>query len=368
MTDRIRVAVNLTWLDPGRVGGSEEYLTRQLAGVDRTVVEPTLYCSPAFARAHPELAASFGVRPAPGGTSRPARLAIEHTWLARATRDADVVHHGGGTAPVVGRRPIVLTVHDLQFLVHPEFFSTTRRRYLEVMVPRSIARAAVVAVPSGTVRDHVLEAYGVVGDRVVVVPHGVPEPADLDADDVDRVRHDHGLGSDPYVVYPAITHPHKGHAVLLDMICHLDDGTRLVLIGGAGAAERDLQGAIRSSGQADRIVRPGRVPVADRDALLAGADALVFPSRFEGFGAPLVEAMAVGTPVVCSGAAAVREVVGDAAVVVDEADGSAWAAGVTAARRRTAELVAAGHRRRVAFTIDRSGAAITAAYRQALGR
>ena len=106
----------------------------------------------------------------------------------------------------------------------------------------------------------------------------------------------------------------------------------------------------------------------DRDALIAGADALVFPSEFEGFGAPVVEAMELGTPVVSSDAEALVEVVGDAGIVVGSATGEAWAAAVGAARERRAELVAARTRRRQDFTVEVSGDSIMAAYRQAVGR
>ncbi len=119
------------------------------------------------------------------------------------------------------------------------------------------------------------------------------------------------------------------------------------------------------------MVRPGRVADAERDALIAGADALVFPSEYEGFGAPLVEAMVLGTPIVCSAQAAVREVVGAAAVVVEgnagEPAGEAWAAAVDRARSSRAELVAAGRVRRQLFTIATSGAALSAVYHRAAG-
>jgi glycosyltransferase involved in cell wall biosynthesis len=167
-------------------------------------------------------------------------------------------------------------------------------------------------------------------------------------------------------VYPAITHPHKGHATLVDMMTKLGDDTLLVLIGGSGAADAGLAERIERSGVGDRIVRTGRVADAERDALIAGAAAMVFPSEYEGFGAPLIEAMVLDTPVVCSGHAAVREVVGSAAVVVTDSTGEAWADAVTEARARHAELVAAGRARRQGFTISTSGLALAGAYRQAV--
>ncbi len=364
----MKVAVNLTWLTPGRVGGSEEYLTRQLFGVDPAEIGVDLYAERAFGTAHPELVDRFGFRPMPVAGTRAGRIVLEHSWLAVRARGADVIHHGGGTVPVTfgrSRSATVLTVHDLQYLRHPEYFSAGRLRYLGAMVPRSVRRADVVTVPSAFVRDHLCDTFHVPADRVVVVPHGVPGVAMPEPDQVEAVRSRYDVDDRPYVVYPAITHPHKGHALLVHMLDHLPDETALVLIGGTGSAVAALAAVVAASRHRERVVRPGRVPHADRDALIAGADALLFPSEFEGFGAPVIEAMALDTPVVCSSAEALVEVVGDAGVVVDEPTGAAWAAAVGEARRTGAELVARGRRRREHFTIEASGAAVSEAYRMA---
>jgi alpha-1,3-rhamnosyl/mannosyltransferase len=367
--DRTDVAVNLLWIAPGRVGGSEQYLERQLLGMSEPDVRVTVHCTRAFTAAHPGLADRHAHVVAPGGQDwRGGRIAAEHTWLALRTRDCDVVHHGGGTTPLVGRRPIVLTVHDLQYLTFPHYFSRARRAYLDAMVPRSIRRAAVVTAPSEYVRGTVVDAFGVDPARVVVVPHGIPAIADSSPADLAAVRRRAGLADRPYVVYPAITHPHKGHRVLVDMLAGGDPDLQLVLVGGAGAGEPALRAAVAASPHRGRVHRLGRVPDHERDALLAHAEALVFPSEYEGFGAPLVEAMALGTPVVCSTAAAVTEVVGDAAVVVPERSGSAWAEAVDEARRRRSELADRGHTRRREFTLATSGAALARAYRIAAGR
>jgi glycosyltransferase involved in cell wall biosynthesis len=107
------------------------------------------------------------------------------------------------------------------------------------------------------------------------------------------------------------------------------------------------------------------VPAADRDALIAGADALVFPSEFEGFGAPVVEAMALDTPVVCSSAPALVEVVGGAGIVVPDATGAAWADAVVTARTRRDDLIERGRVRRADFTVEASGRAIAGVWREA---
>jgi alpha-1,3-rhamnosyl/mannosyltransferase len=364
--NRVDVAVNLLWIAPGRVGGSEQYLERQLLGLSAPDVRLTAYCTSAFAAAHPDLAERHAHVIVPGGQDwRGGRIAAEHTWLALRTRHADVVHHGGGTTPLIGKRPVVVTVHDLQYLTFPRYFSRVRRAYLDAMMPRSIHRAAVVTVPSEYVRGTVIDAFGVEPDHVVVVPHGIPAMFDSTPDDLAAVRRRAGLADRPYVVYPAITHPHKGHRVLVDMLDHLDPDVQLVLLGGEGAAEPALRAATGASSHGDRVHRLGRVPDHERDALLAHAEALVFPSEYEGFGAPLVEAMALGTPVVCSSAAAVTEVVADAAIVVPERDGAAWAAAVSEARDHRHELADRGHLRRADFTLATSGAALAIAYRLA---
>lgn len=364
----MKVAVNLTWLAPGRVGGSEEYLTRQLSGLEATDLEIDLYCDSNFGEHHPDLTQRFTAREMQlpfASSNRLSRIVLEHTWLPACTRSHDVVHHGGGTIPLVSNRPILLTIHDLQYRRFPEYFSRVRLQYLRSMMPRSARTAAVIAVPSEFVRADVIEAFEVPEDRVVVVPHGVPDGQRPKGNEVRTTLDRHNIADRPYVIYPAITHPHKGHTVLVDMLEELDDDTSLVLIGGQGHAEGALTDAIAASVHSDRVVRLGRVSADERDALLAGATAMVFPSEFEGFGAPIVEAMALGTPVVCSASDAVVEVVGDAGVVVEERTGAAWAAGVAMAQRERAQLVDRGHQRRAQFTVSESGRALEDAYRMA---
>ncbi|HUF99948.1 MAG TPA: glycosyltransferase family 1 protein [Ilumatobacter sp.] len=367
------IDVNLTWLAPGRVGGSEEYLVRQLTGLFAAGVandlEIRMFCQPTFPASHPELCGRVEVMTTPyRRDSRPLRIVAENSWLAAHTRGAHVVHHGGGTAPMIGPRSTLLTVHDLQYLEFPHYFSRARRSYLERLMPGSVRRARLIGVPSEFVRGTVIDAFDVAPDRVMVIPHGVPMVERPDDEAIVKARDRYGVGSD-YVAIPAITHPHKGHRVLVDMLAataakdHPLRNLALVVIGGEGAAEAAFRQAVVAAGMTNRVVRTGRVPAADRDALVAGAVAVVFPSEYEGFGAPLVEAMDLGVPVVGSNHPAVTEVCGDAAVIVAERTGEAWARAIDEAVARSAELVAAGHLRRAAFTLARSGTALAAAYR-----
>ena len=225
----------------------------------------------------------------------------------------------------------------------------------------------MIAVPSEFVRSTVIDAYGTDADRVVVVPHGIEAALGATATAEDELRVRYSLGEGPVVVFPAITHPHKGHLFLLDVMARhwTDPALRLVLIGGAGHSDQAVLAAISELGLGERVVRTGRVPSHDRDGLIAIASAMVFPSEYEGFGAPVIEAMTLGAPVICSDRASLPEVAGDAAIVLP-LTADAWADALTQVAARRDELVVAGHRRAAEFTAARSGEALLVAYSRAL--
>ena len=374
-----RIGVNLLWLRPGIVGGSEEYLVRQLLGLAEidadadAAFDVTVFALPSLRVAHPELAAAFEIVDAPvSGDARPRRVVAEATWLASEARRRGLalVHHGGGTVPArTGGMPAVLTVHDLQVLQFGEFFSPAKRAYLRAALPRSVRRAAAICVPSAYVAGTLREAYQVAPERLFVVPHGLtragatattPTPAAV-------LRQRYGL-PERFVVYPAITHPHKDHVTLLRALARID-GLGAVLLGGQGRAEADVAAAIAHLGLGARVVRPGRVPDADRDGCYRAAVALAFPSRYEGFGAPVLEAMALGCPVVAADATALPEVVGDAGLLVAPGDVRAWASALA----RVADdavlrdrLTDAGRRRAAVMTAAHSARALVNAYRSVL--
>lgn len=367
----VQVSVNLLWCIPGAVGGSEDYLVRQLLGLAEleSVVVPTLFVLPGFGAAHPDLARVFRMVEANvDGTNRFRRILAEHSWLARQTAGSRLVHHGGGTVPNKGAATTVLTIHDLQYRTYPQYLSGTKRRYLERAMPRSARRATVITTPTEYVRGTVIEAYGIDPERVMVVPHGIESTLGHGATPAAELRDRYALGDGPVIVLPAMTHPHKGHLFLLDVLAThwTDPDLRLVLIGGRGANEAAVMAAVGALGLGDRVVRPGRVSAEDRDGLLAMAEAMVFPSEYEGFGAPIMEAMVLGVPVICSDRTCLPEVAGDAAIVLPlEVD--AWAGALDEARWRRDELTRAGRSRAAAFTVVRSAEALLDAYGRALG-
>ncbi|HEX2785220.1 MAG TPA: glycosyltransferase family 1 protein [Ilumatobacteraceae bacterium] len=359
------VAVNLLWCVPGDVGGSEEYLVRQLRGLAEAEpdLRPDLYVVDGFRAAHPQLADLFHTIVGPfDGASRMRRIAGEMTWFRRKTRSADLRHHGGGVAPLGASRPYVLTIHDLQYRTFPGHFSRTKRTYLTTMIGRSVRRARVVTVPSEYVRTSVIEACRTEPSRVMVVPHGFEPELLSDITPADDLRDRYALGDRPVIVYPAVTHPHKNHQFLIDLLSTKwnDADQLLVLIGGSGAAE----GVVRSAAD-PRIRRLGRVSAADRNGLLKMAEAMVFPSRYEGFGAPLIEAMALGCPVVASDSTCIPAIVEDAGLVLPLTI-DAWSDALERVRRDRSTMIAAGLVRAQAFTARASGAALAAAYAAAL--
>jgi glycosyltransferase involved in cell wall biosynthesis len=370
--DNPRVAVNLLWCVPGHVGGSEEYLARQLLGLAEAHApfDLDVYAPRGYAVAHPDVAERFRLALSPeAGMSRARRVALESSWLVQRTRGADLVHHGGGTVPTISRRPIVLTIHDLQYRSYPHYMSPLKLRYLSRQIPASVRRAAVIAVPSEYVRSSVSQAFGVELDDIVVVPHGLEAHLGAGATAEDELRHRFGLEGKRVLVFPAATFPHKRHGFLLELMANhwTDPDLRLVLLGGKGLAEEAVERRIVELRLERRVVRTGRVSARDRDGLIRIAEALVFPSEYEGFGAPVIEAMALGVPVVASDRASIPEVVGDAGLILP-LDQDAWSGALDHIRARRAELVAGGLRRAATFTARASGEALAKAYAQACSR
>jgi alpha-1,3-rhamnosyl/mannosyltransferase len=361
--------MNLLWARTGRVGGSEDYFARQLLGLREIDHEfdVTAYVLPGFEAAHPELAgARFDTAPL-SGQQRPVRVAMEHTWLSVASRRRGerLMHHGGGSVPAGGINPAVLTIHDLQWHEYPKYVKPLKLRYLRWSTPRSVRRARVITVPTEFVKRTVVEAYGVDPDIVVPVRHGMEPHLGAGATDEETLRRKYGLGTGPIVVYPAMTHPHKRHDFLVDLVAAAWGDVTLVLTGGEGAAESALRSRIEERRVVTRVVRTGRVPTADRDGLIKMALAVAFPSEYEGFGAPALEAMALGAPLVASNCGSLPEVVGNAGIVLPlEAD--AWADALQRVSTQRDALIAAGHRRVAEFSTRLSAEDLLGAYRLAL--
>ena len=316
-----RLAVNLLSMVPGDVGGAEEYAVRTLTAYGRhgpSDLRPVVYLSRAALDAHPDLGETFDVDVHSGdGSSRPRRILAESTWLARRIAGM-AVHHLGGRIPARPSRPVAVTVHDLQPLVHPGNFPLVRRRYLGWALPRSVSRTDLVVAVSDQVGRQVVDRLGMDPARVVTVPIGTEEVAAGPAEP----------SGPPTILYPAVTHPHKNHLMLVEAFTRLADdhpAAHLVLTGGPGDAEADVAGAIAASRHGDRILRTGRIPSDDLAVRLAVATLVAFPSTYEGFGIPVLEAMAAGVPVLVADGTPAADLVADRDAVLAPNDPQAWA-------------------------------------------
>jgi glycosyltransferase involved in cell wall biosynthesis len=370
-----KVGINLCWLVPGRVGGSETYVTRLLHGLAErsSDLDYTLLALPQFADAHPELANTFKIAYAPArGRAKSWRVAGENTWLAIQCkkRKIDLVHHAGGTMPLMRTARSIITIHDLQYLYYPEYFSRTKLNWLKLNVPRSAEQARLVLTVSEFTRRTVIERLNIDPSIVRVVPHGI-SPREGRADQPVDVRASYDL-PERFFLYPAITYPHKNHLVLLDAFARVVKAhptVGLVLTGGRGSMETRIASTVRELGIEDNVKRLGYVPGRDLDAIYAEAVAMTFPSRFEGFGAPILEAMTRGCPVVGADATAIPEVVSDAGCLVSPDNPEEWANAMIelleddGTRSRFAK---AGLERALGFTWTRAADAQEDAYRHAL--
>lgn len=364
------IAVNMLWCVPGAVGGSEEYFIRQLRGLIEinAPFNVTVYAPKGFSGAHPDVASAMRVVEAPSRcTSRELRVLLENTWLSARTKSADIVHHGGGTIPSRGNSVTLLTIHDVQYLTYPEYFNAVKLRYLKNRVPSAIRRASVVATPSNYVRESIEQEFGIERARTAVIRHGLEPAIGIHKTAESELRTRFGLGSARVLVIPAITHPHKNHEFLLRLVANewRNEDVKLVMVGGSGLAESRIQSLIAELHISNKVVRSGRVNAADRDGLIALAEALVFPSKYEGFGAPVLEAMALGTPVISSNCASLPEVVGDGGLVLPLAP-EAWAGALDMVRTQRLTLVQNGFRRAEEFTAAKSAQDLVIAYEKTL--
>ena len=280
-----------------------------------------------------------------GGTGRPATVVRDAWWyphgLPHEARGLDVLHCPTFRGPARSRVPVVVTVHDLAVLRHPEAFNQWTRRYSRFAVPR-VARAArrLIAVSEFT-KGEIVELLGVPAERITVIPNGVGEPFAPD-----------GPASEgDYVLAVGTLEPRKNLAVVQQAAER--SAAPLRVVGARGWGDVQVDGWL------------GRVSDSDLAALYRGARCLVYPSLYEGFGIPVLEAMACGTPVVTSRGGATEEVAGGAAVLVDPNDPAAVAAGIEEAASRRDELRALGLERAAQFTWERVAAETRAVYEAA---
>jgi glycosyltransferase involved in cell wall biosynthesis len=283
------------------------------------------------------------------------------------TGPLDVAHGTNFVVPPTRAAAAVVTVHDLTSLHFPELCDAASLAYPDLL-RAAVGRGAHVHAVSRFVADEVVAWLGIAAERVHVVYSGVPP---VGAGDAARGRR--LAGGDDYVLALGTVEPRKDMPLLVrafDELARDRSSLRLVLAGPDGWGAGALAAALDAARHRRRIVRLGWVEEADRAGLLAGARVLAYPSRYEGFGFPPLEAMAAGVPVVTTTAGALPEVLGDAATLVPVGDADALAGALAALvddpAARSA-LVERGHRRVGRYRWDRGALDMVTLYRQAAG-
>ncbi|MEM8706360.1 MAG: glycosyltransferase family 1 protein [Actinomycetota bacterium] len=366
----MRVLANLSFVLPGEVGGSEEFSVRLLRAVlDHAAddVDLGIVAHDRLFDAHPALAGRASGR-IPGPVHRRSyRVAAESVLLPRHTADADVTHHLGGRLPTRHTSPAVVTIHDIQPLDLAHNFSPVKQAFLSRSLPRTAARADLILTPTQWVADRVTDRLGVDAERLRVVGPALgrrPVPSERDTLSV---------GDRPVVLFPSVTHVHKNHETLIEAMARVHrvlPDVLLVLTGGAGLAADDVHAQIARVDPDGAFIRHlGRIEERELLGLLADADLVAFPSRYEGFGLPVLEAMHGGTPVLAADATCLPEVVGDAGVLLPVDDVEAWADAIVSLLgkpERRAEMAAAGAVRAEQWSAARAAATLVDAWRDAL--
>jgi glycosyltransferase involved in cell wall biosynthesis len=298
--------------------------------------------------------------------ARPLRWAWkrwDHPTIEWWTGTVDVVHGTNFVVPPTRLAGEVVTVHDLTPMRFPELAHAATLAY-EPLIHRALDRGALVHAPSAFVAAEVAEHFGVSLERVQAVAEGIPELPDVPPDR--RVT-----GGAPYVLTIGTVEPRKDHPTLVrafDAVAAAEPDLRLVIAGPDGWGAEALADAVAAMGHRDRVVRLGYVDDEARAGLLKGATVFAFPSVYEGFGLPPLEAMRAGVPVVATDAGSLPEVLGDAALLVPVGDADALAAALASAAGDDvvrAWLAEAGRARVAQYSWERCAVGLVAIYRMA---
>ena len=327
---RMNVAIDARALHEGRtgIGVYTEAMVRGLAGLPGVGV--TLF-SP---RAIPGAALLPARVEAPSGGPRWGTVWVQ-TSLARAVgrADCDVLLSAVTIAPARSSVPTVPVVHDLTPLTHPQWHRPKTVTAFVPWIEKTLERAARIIAVSHATAEELRRRYPEIRSRISVVPHGVDPRFSPDAPEGERERaRSAWAGGRPYLLFLGTLEPRKNLRTLVAACEELwqrrPSTPDLVLAGGPGWKSRPLLEAISRSPFRERIHLPGYVRDEDAPSLLRSAEVFCYPSLAEGFGLPVLEAMACGTPVVISDAPGLREVAGDAASPVPAEDPPALAAAI----------------------------------------
>lgn len=369
-----RVLVDATAVPADR-GGVGRYVDGLIGGLDAVGAEFVVVCQRPDVERYARLAASAQIVPGPGAIAhRPARLAWEQTGLPLVAMqiNADVVHSPHYTMPLRAGRPSVVTLHDATFFTDAQYHTPVKTTFFRSATRTALRRATRCIVPSVATRDELVRVAAADPSRLDVAYHGVdhatfqpPAP-----EEVQRVSNRLGLHGQSYIAFLSTLEPRKNVPNLIRgwsrAVADRADPPALVLAGGSGWDD-EVDVAIGEVPSHLRVLRPGYLRFEDLRGFLGGALVVAYPSHGEGFGLPVLEAMACGAAVMTTPRLSLPEVGGEA-VYYTEPDADAIA-------RSIADLIdhpdlrgvlgRAGHERSLQFTWEASAAAHVACYTRA---
>jgi len=313
-----RVLVDATAVPADR-GGVGRYVDGLLAALSAADADLAIVCQRADAERYAQMAPHADVVAGPAAIAhRPARLAWEQTGLPLVAQQvmAEVVHSPHYTMPLRVGRPVVVTIHDATFFTTPEQHTAVKGTFFRSATRTALRRATRVIVPSKATRDELVRVLDADSTKIDVAYHGVDQDVFHVPTDSDKARVAARLGlRGSYVAFLGQLEPRKNVPNLIRgwarAVHWRDDPPALVLAGGSGWDE-DVDAAIAEVPSHLRVLRPGYLRFADLPGYLGGATVVAYPSHGEGFGLPVLEAMACGTPVLTTHRLSLPEVGGDA--------------------------------------------------------
>jgi glycosyltransferase involved in cell wall biosynthesis len=319
----MQIGVNLLYLRPAKVGGSEVYIRELIRHLNKIVgVKVILICSEEVAQTFSSINRADVRIVSTNKYSLLRRIINENFTLRKYLNDVDILFYPANfAAPLLFvKTPQVVTVHDLQHLWLKNNFSLFKRTARSIFFRASFLKCKHIIAISDFTRLDIIDKYHITSNKVTTVHSGVDRKFNIKNLDVKKILCRYNLKSD-FFIFPAMLLPHKNHFFLIDAFAKFKQQTnntiKLIFTGDTSNCHDSLHKYIDTLGLLNVVQHLGYLTHTEVLALMTKAKALLFPSKFEGFGLPILEAMFCGTPVIASNATAIPEVSGNAALLID---------------------------------------------------
>jgi glycosyltransferase involved in cell wall biosynthesis len=361
---------------PADRGGLGRYVDGLLAALAEKDADLAVVCQRVDAERYGRLVPAAQIVAGPASlTNRTARIAWEQTGLPLVAEHvaAKVIHAPNYSVPMRPGRPVVTTIHDATFFSEPDLYPPTRGAFYRAAIRSAVKRSTRCIVPSKATRDELVRLVDADSTRIDVAYHGVDHdvfrpPTEAEAA---RISARLGLRGQQYIAFLGAFEPRKNVPSLIrgwvSAVGEWDAPPALVIAGGAGWDD-EIEAAVAEVPSHLRVIRPGYLRMADLSAFLGGALVVAYPSHGEGFGLPVLEAMACGAAVLTTHRLSLPEVGGDAVAYTEPDSASIGTAlsGLLADEPRRRALGTAAHARSLEFTWEASAQAHLVAYSRAV--